>query len=372
MVDNIFFFFAGQNSAEGNSRAIWPHQWEVFRPRYDPLDGKVLKTYACTSELTLSDYGGWEMAHIGTFTHEFAHTLGLMDVYDTNYETNGQAAGLGTLSLMDGGSYNNNGRTPPYLNGVERTMIGWLDGLTEWVTSGEKTLEPVHTNVAYMTPTNNNGEFYVYEYRDGTGYDEYIGATGIAIYHIDKSNNIVSGNITAKSLWDALYGVNDYASHQCFDLVESVQPESKADQFGNSYKLFPGAYNVTELNANTSPSNKTWSGEDTGYSISNMRDNRTNATLTLQARSTGDVIGGFVNLGINAIFKNKTSYSAGDSFPFLLSLSKNVPTSTEWYFNGEKQTSEAVTLTSGSHLVEAVLTYSDGSVEKISTLIRVD
>ena len=48
---------------------------------------------------------------IGTFCHEYSHTLGLPDFYDTDYEDNGGvAAGMWTAtSLMDGGNYNNLG-----------------------------------------------------------------------------------------------------------------------------------------------------------------------------------------------------------------------------------------------------------------------
>ncbi|HIZ85538.1 MAG TPA: M6 family metalloprotease domain-containing protein [Candidatus Coprenecus stercoravium] len=367
-VDMVFFFFAGENAAEGDRRAIYPHKWEIFRPQYSPFDGLMLRSYACTSEYATNTQGSY-MAGIGTFCHEFAHVLGLYDLYDTNYETGGLAPALGTLCIMDDGSYNNDGHTPPYFNGYERYMMGWLD-LTEWVNSGEKTLKTIQDNEAYITKTANEGEFYLYEYRDGNGYDKYIGAEGVAIYHIDQSNNLVNGR-TAKSIWESGSGINDFSEHQCFDLVESHQPERQADVLGNKYKLFPGEPNNTEINATTTPDNKTWDGEDTGVSISNIQLNGTTASLSLITSGSGFVIEDFFELGINAIYKNKASYKAGDLFPFMLSVSNNEPESTEWYFDGQIQEGNEVELTAGEHTVEAHLTYSDGSTEKIVTTITV-
>ena len=52
-VDNIFFFFAGSNQAEGGGvYTIWPHQWQLFEYYVGVinLDGVSLNTsYACTS-----------------------------------------------------------------------------------------------------------------------------------------------------------------------------------------------------------------------------------------------------------------------------------------------------------------------------------
>ncbi|HIZ87506.1 MAG TPA: M6 family metalloprotease domain-containing protein [Candidatus Coprenecus pullistercoris] len=377
IIDNVFFFFAGNNSAEAadgskDERAIWPHKGEVSRPTEKTFDGRTLRTYACTSEYGSNDgYYTKYMATIGTFTHEFAHVLGLHDLYDTNYETNGLAAGLGSISIMDEGSYNDDGRMPPYFNGYERYMLGWMD-LTEWYTSGAKTLKPIHENEAYITNTSNDGEFFLYEFRDGTGFDEAIGATGIAIYHIDQSDNIVYGSYRAKDLWEGNGNmINCYADHQCFDLIESTYPERVADAAGNAYKLFPGMENKTSLNSTTSPNNKTWAKEDSGFSISDMAISGSTASLMLKARDSGDPIADFINVGINAIFKNKDEYSEGDTFPFMLSLSNYVPISTEWYFDGEKQDQGGVVLTSGIHTVEARLTYEDGTTEKIITKIEV-
>lgn len=365
VVDNIFFFFAGHNEAEGGgSDCIWPHKWNIFRPSYAPFDGKMLDTYACASEYS----GAWgqNMAGIGTFTHEFGHVIGLPDFYDTDYDYNGYAAGIGSLSLMDQGSYNDNGRTPPYLSGFERDMLGWME-LTEWTEPGVLTLEPVQNNVAYMTPTDTDGEYYVYEYRNGEGRDQYLYATGIAIYHVDRSYNTVGG-YPAILLWDNNM-LNNFANHQCYDLVESVYPETAARN--NAQKLFPGSNNVTEFTSETRPAAVGWNGNPTNYNLYDITENGDNATVRLSFNIGGEPIEEFYDLGINAIYLEKSNYVNGDVLEFLLSLSNKVPVSTTWYFDGIMNSNGSVTLTTGEHTIRAELIYEDGTSEIISTKINV-
>lgn len=359
IIDNVFFFFAGHNAAEGGgSNTIWPHQWSVFRPSYGDLDGKKLGSYACTSEY--SGASGQTMAGIGTFCHEFGHVIGLPDFYDTDYETNGYAPAIGTISLMDQGSYNNQGRTPPFISSFERSMLGWLE-LEEWTEPGVKTLPPVQENAGFMTPTSNDGEFFVYEYRNGEGYDQYIGATGVAIYHVDQSGSY-------KLRWDN-NTVNAYANHQCYDLIESVYPESSA--YSNNDKLFPGRSNNRTFNANSKPAAVGWDGLPTGYNISEITDNGDNATLLLSMMASGETIPEFVEAGINCIYQSQSSYKSGDTFSFLLCLSNNAPMAVVWYFDGQEQSEDSIVLTSGEHTVEAFLTYSDNATERITLLLNV-
>lgn len=366
-VDNVFFFFAGHNEAEGaGADYIWPHKWVVYRPVYEPFDGKRLNTYACASEYSGTN-SSRVMAGIGTFTHEFGHVLGLPDFYDTDYEANGYANGIGAISLMDQGSYNNNGRTPPYLSGYERYMLGWLPELTEWTESGEKTLEPVQTNVAYMTTTDTDGETYVYEYRNGEGYDAYINATGIAIYHVDRSSNTVGG-YPAYLLWEYSM-INNVASHQLYDLVESTYPESSA--IYNTDKLFPGRMNVTEFTSATTPAAVSWNGNPTGYNLYDISDNGDNATLNLIMGNGGVPIDEFVDLGINAIYLEKSNFTNGETLPLMISNSNKVPASVVWYMDDEYQSEPRVVLTTGEHTIKAELTYEDGTSEIITTKINV-
>ena len=124
-VDNVFVFFAGGDEAEGSGDdCIWSHAWYIRdgAGRSLTLDGKIINRYACTSELSRIDQENeYELAGIGSFCHEFSHTLGLVDMYDTDYDASGGASEALWLStsLMDGGNYNNKGHTPPFFNAIK-------------------------------------------------------------------------------------------------------------------------------------------------------------------------------------------------------------------------------------------------------------
>ncbi|MBO7764404.1 MAG: M6 family metalloprotease domain-containing protein, partial [Bacteroidales bacterium] len=114
----IFVYYAGYSEAEGGDPdTIWPASLDLSSsPIY--LDGTNIVKVGFASELRGAT--GKTPSGIGAFCHEFGHILGFKDLYDTDYEDNGRSKGMwGTLSLMDYGCYNNQGRTPPYFNAIE-------------------------------------------------------------------------------------------------------------------------------------------------------------------------------------------------------------------------------------------------------------
>ena len=201
---------AGKNEAEtGIDDLIWPHSWDVTYGNVRlTLNGKEIRTYAVSSEYSLrTSDNSFGFATIGTFCHEFSHVLGLMDLYDTDYDANGSANAAWTeTALMVGGNYNNDGQTPPCYNAIDRDMLDI--GQRETLVPGNYELEPIRLNGRYLrydTPT--EGEYYLIECRDNEGWDEFIGGSGLAIYHIDKSQNMsgyssyMRKNVTASTRW---------------------------------------------------------------------------------------------------------------------------------------------------------------------------
>ena len=152
-VDNVFVFYAGADEAEGaGDNHIWSHAWYVKDgANIDvTLDGKIINRYACTSELSrMSDGRTYSLTGIGTFCHEFSHTLGLSDYYDTDYQASGgkSMALWGSTALMDSGNSNNGGNTPPNLNAAERDELGIYE--PEMLTEGTHVLEPINENGRY-------------------------------------------------------------------------------------------------------------------------------------------------------------------------------------------------------------------------------
>lgn len=254
-IDMVLFYYPGHNEAEGGGEeSIWPHQstWN-----YGSMGGKNLNRYFCTSELR----GSWGsvMCSIGTTCHEFAHSLGLPDFYDTDYEKSGgnNENTTGQYDLMTSGCYNHLGRRPPYLGAMERYLLGWMDFPQEILQSGDYSLGPVSENSAYMSSTMTEGEFFIYEYRTRSGWDTGLTEGGLLVYHVDQSNQKVPGSeFTAKQLWDYTNSINAYYGHPCFSLLESQ---------GGSY-VFPGQYHVASLDI------VQWDGQSSGLFISGIKE----------------------------------------------------------------------------------------------------
>ena len=378
-VDLVFMYYAGKGENDGGgSTTIWPHQWEVGVYGVE-LDGKLIDSYACASELT----GRGGMCSIGTACHEFGHAMGLPDFYDTDYSQNGYAGSLMTFSTMDSGCYNNDGRTPPYFNIQERIQLGWLeeDVVQEFPASGTYTLPSVDENVAYKTFTDQPGEYFLYECRGSNGWDASLDAHGLLVYHVDKSDRIVEikpyGSVIRQSawqLWDEWHiynAINENGSHPCFYIIPAADQDNLL--FGH-YKWageyyfdpdyapqipFPGEDNVTTYVP------KSWNGVESFITFSDIAYADDVVTMKVHILS-GEV--DFVTIA------DAGSYRAGDRFTFDLVRPEQVgvPASVVWYYDDEPARADSVTLTAGDHVVEARLTWADGRQETVTLEITVN
>ena len=255
-VDMLLVYFAGYNMAEGGD-GIWPHQSTATIGTYDD---KTVNRYFCTSEL--KGYDGEEMCGIGTTVHEFSHSIGLPDFYDTDYDTNGEAGGIYSYSTMCSGPYLNDGRTPPYFSLEEKVMLGWVNSsnIVSLSSPGEYTLGKVGDNTAYKMATSTTNEYFLLEARGYGHWDAYLPSKGMVIYHVDKSSRNVrivyngsSYNVAASRLWnnwnDAGYyhnAINENGSHPCYYVIPA--PAQKSLYFhGNEAAIpFPGTTGINQ------------------------------------------------------------------------------------------------------------------------------
>lgn len=267
-VDYIFLYFAGYNEAEsGDENAIWPQTYNISSSGLR-FDGVRLGLFACSSELSGSDLGMEAIpSGIGTFCHEFSHFLGLVDLYDTDHGSGGISKCLwGTLSIMDAGNYNNYGRTPPYFCAIDRELAGSAEYM-EVKTGTTVSLEAINLNgTVIRIPTATTGEYYLIENRQESGWDSYIGGAGMVVYHIDKSDNIVDG-ITASVRWRTGL-INNYAPHECADLVEAMPDAENIQQV-----FFPGQADIKEFSAAGDPAFIAWNGIPIGIKFTNIAQN---------------------------------------------------------------------------------------------------
>lgn len=293
-VDNVFVFFAGGDEADGaGSDCIWSHAWYIYSGAGQDLtlDGKRIDRYACTSELSrrYSDNSYRDvLAGIGTFCHEYFHTFGIPDMYDTDYEgSGGYSAGLWAwTSLMDAGNQNNYGNTPPYLNAIEREYLGISEPITI-DSDGGYVLDPIHRSGRYYRiNTDYEDEYYLLECREEEGWDKYIGGRGMLVYHIDKSarstgySDSYGHDVTAAQRWKYANEINCRPDHQCADLIEADMrqdrfTEAEKDAFAASMRNIRGLFfpngDIRSISADGKPGFTFWSGQPAKASVTNIR-----------------------------------------------------------------------------------------------------
>lgn len=260
-VDNVLVIYSGLSEADGAPAInLWPiaGNLELLNPYEDTeiypleIDGVIVDRFIITSELRGKE--GENITGIGSPTHELGHILGLPDLYNS-VDGNG---GLLGWSIMANGPFNNDGKTPPYMNAFEREWLGWGEAEV-LTTSGEYTLTDISTNKFYRINTSNPKEYFLLENRQMNGWDSYLGGHGLLIYRIDLSNpEVFTNNI-----------VNADDNHHYVDLIEA---DGIAHQDNYEGDPFPGSSGKTEFSDETSPSAILWSGDKLNKAITNIKE----------------------------------------------------------------------------------------------------
>lgn len=264
-MDNVNIIYAGYSEAStGNANDMWPHSWDLDDQAFE-IDGIICNNYGCSAELVGAS--GAKMDGIGTFTHEFGHILGLKDMYDTDDYVDGYGIDPGAYCLYASGSYNNDSRTPPCLMAFERMQMGWCTPV-ELKAAEDVALKPVAENEArYINcqPDRAAGtgvEWFLLENRQQTGWDTYIPAHGLLIYHYDYTDEMV------EKYW-SINGPNNNAKHRCMYIVAADGVDDTNSRVGDTY---PGRSGNTEFSATSSPAAIAWSGDPVDVAVTNINE----------------------------------------------------------------------------------------------------
>lgn len=237
-VDCVYMIYAGCSYSNGELNAIWPHRSGLY-PAIQK-DGVYVQDYACSSELGGTTQYGTTPPVVGTVCHEFSHVLGLADVYDTDYEDNGQAFASDGWDIMASGNYNNGGKTPCLWSAFQRSSMGFLD-LVELSFStpvGNKTLHSLNTNNTAYKIAHSPTEYFVLENRQKEGWDRFLYGHGMIITHIDMS--VPGWNSNCANCNSTLMGID----------IEEANPQTKYNRPSNT---FPGTSNIQNFTDNTNP-----------------------------------------------------------------------------------------------------------------------
>jgi immune inhibitor A len=145
------------------------------------------------------------MITVGVFVHEFGHQLGLPDLYDIDYSSNG----IGVFCVMSAGSWGRAstsdppGSSPVHFCAWSKYQLGWVTPIAveRWGVKEIKSapLPAAATDTAcyrmledpggpdWQETGGGTGEYFLIENRYRTGFDRGLPGNGLLICHVDDS-----------------------------------------------------------------------------------------------------------------------------------------------------------------------------------------
>lgn len=281
-VDGLFVIHAGTGYEEsGNDCEIHSHQWSISS-RY--RDGVRISPYSIEPEESASQN---RLSAIGVYCHEFGHVLGLPDMYDTDYSSEG----VGYWELMGSGSYNGTSQTPAHMSAWSKAKLGWMSitnvtgNLTD-VSFPALAFNPVAYRLWKHGATGT--QYWIVENRQRMGFDAALPGDGLLIWHIDES---VGGNTNE---WHPKVFLEQADGK--FDLQNNRNSGDAADPYPN----FGYAPNFHDK---TTPNSKDYSSASTEVAVWDISSSDSVMTadldvywsrpyFTMTASSFSDAVGG--------------------------------------------------------------------------------
>ena len=260
-VDFVYVIYAGEGEADSDEEdAIWPHNWDLESAEYynnctytasqRKVDNLYINNYACSGELRGRST---TRCPIGTITHEFGHVLGLPDYYVTSKSAANYPYDYtpGSWHIMDYGSYNNDGRTPPNYSPHDKLYFGWYTintSSSKFLAKDAKangTLTTTYGSWYQITGTTSSASatstsrVWYLENRQKSGWDEYLPGHGMVVWEVQYN----SSNWTNNTPNNSSVGYTVVTANNLTRPYEPYVDETTASS--TSGTTFPGTSNVT-------------------------------------------------------------------------------------------------------------------------------
>ena len=292
-VDGLVVVHSGTGAElSGSTSDIWSHKWGII-PRQK--DGVFISSYTIHPEL-------WSAAGditIGVYAHELGHVFGLPDLYDLD----NSSRGIGRWSLMANGSWNGSfGSSPAHPDAWCRNKLGFC---TPTVVNDQMTAANVpaieDTPLVYRLWPDGGGtsEYFLLENRQKTGYDAFLPAAGILVWHIDEtqtsnSNEWYPGHTSSGHYWVAL------------EQADGLWNLEQNTSYGDTGDPFPGSSGKTTFSAASTPSSDEYSGTATYVTVTNISASGPTMACDFQ-----------VGLGTGIVDDDKEALAAVPSAPLI-------------------------------------------------------
>jgi M6 family metalloprotease-like protein len=248
--DGIIVMHAGigaeEQSAPSANNYIWSHRFNLSNTVGSVfVDGVVVDAYGIFPEKRYNG-GANSQVGIGVLSHEFGHLLDLPDLYSTQ----NKGSGAGNFANMAGGPWLNSEKTPCLHDAWTRIAMGWVEP-TVINASGIYTIPKslADSNFTFKINTSIANEYFLLENRQRKGFDQFIPARGLAIWHVNTSRarllSVSSSNNVNNDT--SAYGMG-------LEQADGRNDLEKDNNRGDGGDLYPGTSNNRSFNDYTKPS----------------------------------------------------------------------------------------------------------------------
>jgi len=186
----------------------------------------------------------------GDWVLEFAHNLGMPDLYNSTRGPDNARTILGPWELMDKGSWNGDppGSLPAHMTAWPKIQLGFISGSmlatvnpgvasTFTVDPSEIASSNVHAIKIPLTNAPNPSQYYLVEVRTQTGFDSALPESGVLVTYVDETLTvgtvrIVNGDPSVSDLENAVWHVSQTFTDSQHHLTVKV-----TGKIGNSYQV---------------------------------------------------------------------------------------------------------------------------------------
>ena len=249
----------------------------VLNPRYERID-----RFTILPELSGLHTG--QPAEIGVFCHEFGHTLGLPDLYDTSTLGGSANVGPGNWSLMSTGAYGGDGQSP-------ETPVGFGAWCMLWLGWANK-IRPAQDTTLVLPPVVDGGpllefwfqgedspEHFLIENRIRDRFDRNLPNEGLVVNQVDDA--VVGSRISGNRInTGPTPGLRILEADGNFDMYYGYDRGDASDPF-------PGTAHRTRLDDLTTPNTRTILGAPTNIALENITRVGRNVSVRVRVRSPG-------------------------------------------------------------------------------------
>ena len=233
----------GEEAGKGNPPlyadtvdCIWSHSDKLSKHDISPIsvNGTSYNRYIFVPEYNY--FRGSYEATIGVFCHEFGHSIGLPDAYDTSTAT----TGVGQWSLMGGGSWGSIGRTGVPFGADPTPFMAWERLALGWISEEEIELESGSTKTISFSNINDSAKVYSVKLTD----DQYLlfegkakNTTGSGMYVMESGLMITQIHKGILNEWWSNNSINStsYRPHGAM-VVEAKAANYKENGLGNLWR----------------------------------------------------------------------------------------------------------------------------------------